>query len=307
MNTQQFQSLLHSLSALNYHQLKQLRHSTDIQLSRNVVGQIISDKEEAISSCPHCQSEKLNRWGVTKQGIQRFHCKCCGKTFNALAGTPLYRMRKPEKWLEYTQLMWRGVPLRAAAREVNINLKTSFRWRHVFLNNPTNAGCQPLIGIIEADETFVPESFKGREVTTRKPRKRGGGKTDKIPVFMALDRAGDISHKVLEHDTKEELKQALIPVLSAGSVLCTDGNLSYKSIVKDLDIDHKRLIGLDNQRVTDGIYHIQNLNNYIMRWKTWLNRFYGVGTAYLENYLSWFRFMEQHSTHIEQEWIKAAL
>ncbi|MFT6903053.1 MAG: hypothetical protein ACJAXS_003274 [Colwellia sp.] len=35
-------------------------------------------------------------------------------------------------------------------------------------------------------------------------------------------------------------------LLLSGSVLCTDGNLSYKGIAKELDIDHKRLIGLDN-------------------------------------------------------------
>ena len=307
MNTQQFQSILHNLSSLNYSQLKQLRHSTETQLSTNLVGQIISDKEEAISACPHCDSEKLNRWGMTRQGIQRFRCKSCNKTFNALSGTPLYRMRKPEKWLKYTQLMWQGVPLRKAANELDINLRTSFRWRHVFLKNPSKAGCNKLTGIIEADETFIPESFKGRKIIARKARKRGGGDTDKVPVFMALDRSGDISHKVLVRDTKEELELALKPLLTSGSVLCTDGNLSYKSIVKDLDIDHKRLIALDNQRVIDGIYHIQTLNNYMMRWKTWLNRFHGVGTAYLENYLSWFRFMEQHAAQLEQDWIKAAL
>jgi transposase-like protein len=43
---------------------------------------------------------------MTKQGIQRFKCKSCCKTFNALADSPLYRMKKAEKWIEYTKLMW---------------------------------------------------------------------------------------------------------------------------------------------------------------------------------------------------------
>ena len=83
--------------------------------------------------------------------------------------------------------------------------------------------------------------------------------------------------------------------------------MSYKVIAKKLDVDHKRLIAQDKERVIDGVYHIQTLNNYMMRWKTWLSRFHGVGTAYLEHYLSWFRFMEQHTTYKEQVWIKAAL
>jgi len=78
-------------------------------------------------------------------------------------------------------------------------------------------------------------------------------------------------------------------------VLCTDGNLSYQSIVKELNfnIDHKRLISLDNQKVIDKIYHIQTLNNFMMRWKTWMKRFYGVGTGYMDHYIAWFIFMEK--------------
>ena len=90
-------------------------------------------------------------------------------------------------------------------------------------------------------------------------------------------------------------------------MLCTDGNLPYIGIAKELNVDHKRLISLDNERVIDGIYHIQTLNNYMKRWKTWLNRFHGVGTEYIENYLSWFRFIEQHKMHSEQTWLKESL
>jgi transposase-like protein len=133
------------------------------------------------------------------------------------------------------------------------------------------------------------------------------GKIKRVPIFIALDRSGAVSHKVLDRNTKENIQAQLKLLLSSGSVLCTDGNLSYKSIAKELDIDHKRLIGLDNQRVIDGIYHIQTLNNYMKRWKDWLKRFNGIGTDYIENYLSWFRFMENNTEYSDQTWIKEAL
>lgn len=121
---------------------------------------------------------------------------------------------------------------------------------------------------------------------------------------MVLDRAENIVHKVIENNTKENIEAVLPPITSEGSVLCTDGNIPYIVIAKGLNIDHKKLISLDNQRVIESVYHIQTLNNYMMRWKSWLKRFCGVGTAYLENYLSWFRFMAQNK---EQVWIECAL
>ena len=149
--------------------------------------------------------------------------------------------------------------------------------------------------------------LKGKGNLTAQRGKRGGGRIQQVPILIAMDRTGTITHQVLERNTRENIQAALAPLLSEGSVLCTDGNQSYRGIARDLNVDYKRLIGLDNQRVIDEVYHIQTLNNYIMRWKTWLARFNGIGKAYAPNYLSWFRFMEQHSENSEQTWIKEAL
>ena len=40
---------------------------------------------------------------------------------------------------------------------------------------------------------------------------------------------------------------------------------------------------------TCGIYHIQSVNNYDSRLKTWMRRFNGVATKYLDSYLGWHR------------------
>lgn len=154
MNTARFQAMLQEIGGLTYAQLKKLRHESDRLIASNQVGQVIAEREETVAACPHCQSEEKTRWGVTKQGIQRFKCKSCCKTYNALAGTPLYRMRKPEKWVEYKQFMSHGVSLRNTAKALGINLKTAFRWRHAFLSAPTDMPVTELSGVIEADETF---------------------------------------------------------------------------------------------------------------------------------------------------------
>lgn len=298
-----------SIEDLSYAELKRLNHQIEFHLSKDEVGQVLAKHENEISNCPHCNSHVLSRWGNTSQGKQRYRCKNCYKTFSTLTGTSLFRMKKPGKWLKYIECMCLSNSLRYAANKLDINLKTAFRWRHRFLKSPSEHKPTKLAGIIEADETFVPESFKGSKKMLRESRRRGGGNPPKVPILLALDRNGAISHQVLKRDTKEELSLALTPLLSPDSVLCTDGNLSYQSIVKELsfNIDHKRLISLDNQKVIDKIYHIQTLNNFMMRWKTWMKRFYGVGTGYMEHYIAWFIFMENKASCENKTWLNEAL
>ena len=240
-----------SIEDLSYIELKRLNHQIEVQLSKNEVGQVLAKHENDISKCPHCSNCTLSRWDSTNQGKQRYRCKNCSKTFSTLTGTNLFRMKKPDKWLKYIECLCLSNSLRYAANLLNINLKTAFRWRHRLLKSPCAHKPTELVGIIEADETFVPESFKGSKKMPRESRKRGGGNPPKVPILLALDRNGAVSHYVLNQDTKEELSLALKPLLTPDSVLCTDGNLSYKSIVQELDfsIDHKRLIGLDKQKL----------------------------------------------------------
>lgn len=111
----------------------------------------------------------------------------------------------------------------------------------------------------------------------------------------------------MERNTKANLSEAITPLLTEGCCLCTDGNLSYSSIVKNLDInlDHKRLVTSDG-RIIDGVYHIQHVNSFISHWRTWMARFRGVGTAYLDHYLGWYTWMKDKGYGEENLWLKEA-
>ena len=47
-------------------------------------------------------------------------------------------------------------------------------------------------------------------------------------------------------------------------------------------------------QVLEGVFHIQNVNAYDSRLKTWMRRFHGVATKYLEHYLGWRRLLERY-------------
>jgi hypothetical protein len=53
-----------------------------------------------------------------------------------------------------------------------------------------------------------------------------------------------------------------------------------------------------------GIYHIQHVNGYHTRLKKRINRFQGVATKYLNNYLFWHLFLELNKKMPFQERVK---
>ena len=108
-------------------------------------GSSIADIEARFAAtpcCPHCRSTAVYKWG-SANGLRRYRCKIndCGKTFNALTGTPLAQLHKRELWGAHAQALVDGISLRKVAERIDIDLTTAFRWRHRFLRS--NKGKSP--------------------------------------------------------------------------------------------------------------------------------------------------------------------
>jgi len=99
------------------------------------------------------------------------------------------------------------------------------------------------------------------------------------------------------------MHDCLRPLMDKEVVLCSDGNSIYQSFAKAEKIPHKRIISLDKVFVIDKIFHIQNLNAYISRLKSWMIRFNGVATKYLPNYLGWRKMLESRKKDRSEEFI----
>jgi len=295
MDSTEFTQLKHQLAELRprqRHELLMLLQGPD------ALPEFTARLEEITASqpiCPHCHHEKPYKWG-TMNGRQRYRCRACGKTFTSLTGTPLSRLRMSERWLPYAESMMDAETLRVAAKKCRINLATSFRWRHRFLHLVDYLKSSELGGIVEADETLMRESFKGkRNLNQRKSRKRG---TDKhgvkwIKVMVLRDRNRNEADFVMKRFTLRKLERCLLPRLQPGAVLCSDGHLNYEALAAKHHVLHKPINSSASQRVREEIFHIQGVNAYHSRLKGWMERFHGVATKYLHRYLGWFRWFEQ--------------
>ena len=91
------------------------------------------------------------------------------------------------------------------------------------------------------------------------------------------------------------------------NVLVTDAWRAYKTYAKEKGLEHYRIKSNDGKHVIKGLYHIQNVNGLHSRLKQWIDRFKGVATKYLDNYLAWFLFVDSRSNESTKQHIKEFL
>ena len=301
MNAHEFRQFLKQVGTLTHRQRLMLTKALNEPAAVDAVRAVIERRggpDKPPDPCPRCGHSHVQRWGMDK-GLQRYRCKGCARTFNVLSGTPLARLRHRDRWLDYAQSLLAGLSVRKAARACGVHRTTSFRWRHRFLSQPRERKDNDFKGIVEADETYFLESFKGRRSLPRPARRRGGVagsrglSSEPIPVLIVRDRNGAITDAVLPNLSKAAIAPVLKPILSADTLLCTDGAAVYKALAKAQGIAHHPINLRAGMRVRQRAFHIQNVNAYGSRLKGWMHRFHGIATHYLPNYLGWRRMLEK--------------
>jgi len=182
MDQGMFRAWLAEIDGLTAKQRQELEAVLAGRQPRAAVAAAIEERLGEARRCPHCGGASVG--GGQADDLRRFRCKDCRRSFNALTGTPLARLRKKERWLDFGQSLSEGETVAASAERCGVAVSTAFRWRHRFLRaakNPTRL----LSGIVEVDETYILSSRKGERRLGRKARRRGQarpfGRTDADP------------------------------------------------------------------------------------------------------------------------------
>lgn len=266
------------------------------------------------SVCPYCKADRIVKHGKLN-GHQRFRCKSCGKTFNDFSLSALANSKLPlAKWLEYAKCILLGYSIRKSAEIVDVCVKTSFYMRHKILDAiRAYMGIGDVAGVVEMDETFVAESFKGNQrksgfVIPRKSRKRGkevtkrGISKEQVCIATAIDRNNNIIMEMVckGRIRSKDLERLYGNHLSDDSIICTDSHKSYIQFSKNQGVEH---IQVKRGHHKNGIYHISHINSLHSQFKSWVRRFNGVSTKYLANYLHWFKWLQNYKA--EKEIVKA--
>lgn len=254
--------------------------------------------------CPWCGKTHVVRIGHRKDGTQRYICHDCGKSFVITSNSIVFGTQKDlSVWKNYVACMMNGLSLRKAAEVCGIHRNTAFAWRHKILDAVQNmADRVTLEGIIEADETFMPVSYKGNHSKSknfripRNTHKRGncihtrGISFEQVCIPCAVNRNGMSVAKATNTGrvSTDDLHRAFDGKLKEGSTFVTDKMNAY---VRFANKNNMPLVQLKEHKTKNGIYHIQHINNYHSRLKGFMSKFNGVSTKYLDNYLVWNNFL----------------
>ena len=267
MKVESFQALLAPVPSLTEGQLDELVQAVEKRRAKTKALHVL-ETAWGVPKCAHCASDQVVKNGHNR-GLQRYCCRACGKTFNATTGTPLAKLHSKERFFQQGECLAKGMTVRDAAAALGVSVSTAFRLRHRFLQAVQSHQPHQVCGLLEADETYFRQSQKGSRKMTRPSRGRGGKAT---PKGSARD---------------------LVPVVGSDTLLCTDGSGALRTAAAKLGVTSKSIaVGFDG-RVSEGVYHVQTVNNDHERFKTRVNhQLRGVSTKHLPNDLAWMRLWE---------------
>ena len=134
---------------------------------------------------------------------------------------------------------------------------------------------------------------RGKEINTR------GISREFACVLCGVDRLGNLYIGLIYDGRPKytDINRALLNVVEENSILCTDKHRSYISFAAQHNFE---LHQIRDGRKTMDIYNIQRVNAFHSSLKRWINKFNGVSTKYLTNYLFWYKWRQLFKTEMER-------
>ncbi len=207
--------------------LEAVRYFADLDVARGFLAHL---RWPDGIECPSCGSSDISDMPTRKL----FRCRLCKRQFSVKVGTifedsPIGL----DKWLPAVWALSaakNGVSSHELARSIGVTQKTAwFMLQRIRLAMQTKGFAAPLIGTIEADETFIGGKIQNNP--SRKRRK--ADKTpyyDKTPVMGLLQRDGEVRAFVMPSMDAASMQQNVRDHVAEGSNLMTDGHLAYRPL-----------------------------------------------------------------------------
>lgn len=245
--------------------------------------------------CIRCGSVDVYQMKDSKTGQRssRFlwRCRDCKEQYTVRIGTVYEESRIELRHWCYA--FWRAATSKkgVSALEIKRHCQISYK-SALFLMNRIRFAMAPdpdspkLTGTVECDEMYIG---------ARKPRykgvsKRGRGTTNKTPVFVAVERQGQLRRRIVADVTGQTLKAAIREEVDQQARIITDEYTAYKGLHKEFP-SHET-VNHGTREFARGDVHTNTAeSSHALVKRGIVGIFHNVSREYLHRYLWQFDFL----------------
>ena len=242
-------------------------------------------------TCPKCGSDKVY---ALKTMPFKWECPACAKKgyrFSVLVGTIFENTNVPlRSWFKVIYLMMTSKKGMSALQIQRMMGFGSYSTAH-YLCHRVRAGLtdpefRKLMGIVEADETYVGGSNRNRHWDKKEP---GTGPAGKAIVIGAIERKGTVVARVIAHaDTATMDRFVREAVSNKVSLIATDEHAGYRNLSHGLP--HK-FVRHGQGEYVNGAVHTETIDGFWSLLKRGImGSFHKVSRKYLPLYVAEFEF-----------------
>jgi transposase-like protein len=263
--------------------------------------------------CVFCDSDQIGRIqskaSTRKDGRpiparDLYYCRACKKQFSVTKGTIFEDSKIPlTTWIAVAYRMCsskRGVSAYQIMREYGLKYEAAWFMLHRIRWGMNDKNPSPLMGVVEADETYVGGKLRGHPEHRIKGQTMSGavkaGFDKKTQVFGMVERGGRVRVFVVptkgKRISQKQIQDTIVANVDVQATkLITDEHDYYHGISARLPhgiIRHK-------SEFVDGATHTQSIESFWSILKRGLiGTYYHVDSAYLGQYVDEFAF--RHNT-----------
>lgn len=262
-------------------------------------------------ACMKCGSVDVYKMKDAKTGERnrRFLWRChdCKEQYTVRIGTVYEESRIELRHWCYA--FWRASTSKkgVSALEIKRHCQISYR-SALFLMNRIRFAMAPaadapkLQGDVECDEVYIGP---------RRPRYKGisrrGRGTSKTPVFVAVERNGQLRRRVIADVTSRTLKGAIREEVDRQARIITDELPAYKGIGREFTGGHETVSHSTKEYVRGDVHTNTAESSHALIRRGLIGIYHNVSREYLHRYLWQFDFMWNSRTMNDGERTVAAI